>query len=570
MTPLSRFRSVLDHISPRRLPFVAALLVIVPGLFLIVEATYAASYSPFGRDQGIFQYFAWAVRHGDVLYRDIRDVNGPLTTLVHLVFQLLGGEDEHRFRVLDLAVTGSVFALVGAILPGLGRLADDKPSRLERLGWAAAAWVLGSASYLSHLYWDISQRETFACWFLLCSVMAQVVAAGPRFRTTNTRTAFVLTLLAGALSITTWFGKPTFVFFFPLQLLALLWDDEAVLSRKKRLGAFFLGTVLGTLLNLAFVAMYGDLRAFVQIAIFDAPVLYRYIWARTIAELFTEGFSRWETLLALVGCGLVVTLILMRKMPRRALAIALLPLGALASLIAQRKGFMYHYQPLEITSRFVWLTLVIWLSERSSTGSMRQRAPTVALALAMGLGAAWQGRSSPHTAAASAIWEHVHSSAERETENYFALWPEPHFYPWEMRQAAEYVQEHTRPDERIFVYGLDPYFWFLARRLSSTPYVYAYDLNVGAALAGGTGARPDAAAREKILDMQRAHARDLEAKIKERPPGAFVFIEHAPMTSYWDDGPRDFAAWCPDAAEWMNERYREAIRFGVVRVFLPD
>ncbi len=561
---------MFDKVFPRRLPFVAALLVIAPGLYLTVQATYAASYSPFGRDQGIFQYFAWALRQGDVLYRDIRDVNGPLTTLVHFVFQLLGGEDEHRFRVLDLVVTGGVFALLGASLPGLGRDNDDKPSRWERIAWASAAWLVGTASYLSHLYWDITQRETFACWFLLASVATQVLAASPTFRRTNVRLPFVLTMIAGAFAITTWFGKPTFVFFFPGQVLALLCDEEAPLPRRKRLVAFVLGTAIGVLFNLGFVAIYGDLRAFVQIAIFDAPVLYRYIWAKTIAELFVDNFSRWETGLALLGSGVLIGLIVARKIPRRALVIALLPLGALANLIVQRKGFMYHYQPLEITSRFVWLTLLVWLSERISSGTITQFAPVVTLALTMGIGAAWQSRSSPHTAAKSAIWQHVHTSPERETENYFALWPEPHFYPWEMRQAAKYVQEHTRPDERIVVYGLDPYFWFLARRLSSTPYVYAYDLNVGAALAGGTGARPDAAAREKILVMQRVHAKDLEAKVKQRPPGAFVFIEHAPMTSYWDDGPRDFAAWCPDAAAWMNERYRETIQFGVVRVYLPE
>lgn len=560
---------MVDKSIPRRLPFVAALLVIVPGFYLIVQATYAASYSPFGRDQGIFQYFAWAVRQGDVLYRDIRDVNGPLTTLVHLLFQLLGGEDEHRFRVLDLLVTGSVFALLGASLPGIGRGIEDKPPKAERIAWAIAAWVLGSASYLSHLYWDITQRETFACWFLLSSIAAQIVGASPRFGSTNTRAAFLLTALAGALSITSWFGKPTFLFFLPGQVLALLWDNDAPLPRRKRFIAFVLGTVVGTLVNLGFVAMIGDLRAFLQIATHDVPVMYRYIWPRSIPELFAEDFARWETGLALLGGVLVVTLILLRKMPRRTLAIALLPLGALGNLIAQRKGFVYHYQPLELTSRFVWLTLLVWLSERCSLVSLRQSTPAIVVALAMGIGAGWQGRSSPHTAAASAIWQLMHTSSERETEDYFALWPEPHFYPWEMRQAAKYVREHTRPDERIVVYGMDPYFWFLARRLSSTPYVYAYILNVGSALAGGTGGRPDAAGRQKILEMQQARAQDLQARIKARPPGAFVFIEHAPLTSYWDDGPRDFAAWCPDAAEWMNERYREAIRFGVVRVFLP-
>lgn len=559
---------MLDKVSSHRLPFVAAILVFVPGLFLTLEATYAAVHSPFGRDQGIFQYFAWAVRQGDVLYRDMRDVNGPLTTLVHLVFQLFGGENEHRFRMLDLTVTGVIFALLGASLPGFGRSSEDKPTRGERILWAVAAWVVGNTSYLSHLYWDITQRETFACWFLLGSVAAQVVASGTTCRTQ--RSAFVWTAIAGALSVTTWFGKPTFVFFFPGQLLALLLDDAWALSRRKRFGSFVIGTVLGMMLNLGFVGVVGDLRSFIKIAIFEAPVLYRYIWARTIGELFEADFARWEAGLAVLGCGLAVGLVVLGKMPRRALTIALLPLGGLANLIAQRKGFMYHYQPLEFTSRFVWLMLLVWQSERGPWTSRKHAVPAIALALAMGLGVAWQGRASPHTAAAPALWEHVHTSPELETENYFALWPEGHFYPWEMRQAAKYIQAHTRPDERIVVYGLDPYFWFLARRLSSTPYMYAYDLNVGSALAGGTGARPDAAARDKILEMQRAHAKDLAEKIKARPPAAFVFIEHAPMTSYWDDSPRDFAASCPDAAAWMNERYRETIRFGVVRVFLPD
>ncbi len=560
---------MLDKVFPRRLPFFAAILVFLPALWYIVPATYAASYSPFGRDQGIFQYFAWAVRHGDVLYRDIRDVNGPLTTLVHLVFQFLGGEDEHRFRVLDLFVTGSIFSLVGAHLPGFVRDDAGKPSTVERFGWALAAWTLGSASYLSHLYWDITQRETFACWFLLASVVFQLRGASPGFSGSQ-RKAIVWTALAGVLAVTTWFGKPTFVLFFPGQILALLLDKQAPLPRRPRALAFFSGAFVGSLLHLGIVALVGDLRAFVQIAIFDAPVLYRYIWARTIPELFADPFSRVETAMALVGCAISIVLVLARQMPRRLLTIALLPLGALASLVAQRKGFMYHYQPLELTSRFVALTLLVWLSERFSSATWLRAIAVVAPALAMGVGAAWQGRAGPHTATFEAIRQHLQSSPERETEDYFALWPEPHFYPWDMREAAKYVQEHTRPDERIVVYGLDPYFWFLARRLSSTPYVYAYDLNVGAALAGGTGARPDGAAKEKILAMHQAHTLDLAAKIKQRPPAAFVFIEHAPMTSYWDDSPRDFAAWCPEAAEWMNERYRESIRFGVVRVFLPD
>ncbi|WP_438030494.1 hypothetical protein [Sorangium sp. So ce233] len=564
----------------RALPLLAALLVVAPGLYWVAVATRAASLSPLGRDQGIFQYFAWALREGDVLYRDIRDVNGPLTTLVHLVFQALGGEDEHRFRVLDLAVTGGVFALVGACLPGLGaRTGPAARLFAERAAWAAAAWVVASAQYLSHLYWDIAQRETFADWFLLSSVAAQVLgsslAARPRGALDGRARplAAALTAMAGALAAVTWFGKPTFVLFTPAQVLALLLDDEHPLGSRGRLGAYAGGALAGASVLLALVLGFGDLASFVRIAIVEAPGLYRYIWARSLPELFTPAFARLDAALGLVGCGIAIALVAARRAPRRLLAIGLLPLGALASLVVQRKGFAYHHQPIGAAARLVWLALLVLAAERASWARPSRavaRAAPLALGAALGLFAALQARASSHAAMASALSSIAATPEGRASEAYFALYPESHYRPWEMRLAARYVDERTRPDARVQVYGMDPYFLFLARRLSATPYVYAYDLNVSAALLGGSGARPDAPARRRILDMQRQHERDLLARMRERPPGAFVFIEHAPMTSFWDDGPRDFEVSCPEAAAWVWEHYREAARFGVVRVFLPE
>src|SRR5215471_4957422 len=116
----------------------APLLLALPPLFWVADATRRASYTTLGRDQGIFQYIAWAIGRGERDYRDIRDVNGPLTHLVHRLFLLFGGADEHRFHVLDLVVTGATFAAVGLCLPGWrGRARVQLP---ERLAWALAAW----------------------------------------------------------------------------------------------------------------------------------------------------------------------------------------------------------------------------------------------------------------------------------------------------------------------------------------------------------------------------------------------------------------------------------------------
>src|SRR5580658_4801539 len=111
-------------------PLVVPLIVALPPLLWVREAARHAVLETLGRDQGIFQYIGWVVQQGAKDYRDVRDVNGPLTHLIHMVFLALGGADEHRFRSLDLVLNATTFAIVGACLPGLSLREDDSlPSK---------------------------------------------------------------------------------------------------------------------------------------------------------------------------------------------------------------------------------------------------------------------------------------------------------------------------------------------------------------------------------------------------------------------------------------------------------
>src|SRR5262249_20189277 len=126
-----------------------ALILALPPLYWVIDAQDKASYTSLGRDQGIFQYVAWALSEAAVVYRDVRDVNGRLTLAVHLLCLALGGSDEHRFRQLDLAVTGASFALAAACLPGL--LRRSRVSAFERLAWGLAGWVVLLGQYFLYL-----------------------------------------------------------------------------------------------------------------------------------------------------------------------------------------------------------------------------------------------------------------------------------------------------------------------------------------------------------------------------------------------------------------------------------
>jgi hypothetical protein len=542
---------------------IVPLALALPPLFWVMDATKRASFTTLGRDQGIFQYVAWALRNGAVDYRDVRDVNGPLTHLVHVAFLALGGADEHRFRVLDLAVTGFTFALTGACLAGLGE--RGRPGPVARVAWALAGWVVLSGQYLLYGYWDLAQRESFFDWFLLPSVGLQLVAQARRPPAAQAR----LLGIAGALSVVPWFGKPTYAVFTAAQLAALAYDEQLVVSRARAFGAFGLGAAMGASTQLAFLFAYGDAAAYLRVQLADVPAMYRFIWPRSVADIFSNPWCATQAVFALGGAFVLLSLIAVGEMPRRVLAVALLPVGALASVVGQAKGFPYHFHPVTAGIHLQWLVFVAWLEGRTRVAMRRWallRLLPLAAAAVVALRVATAMEDSPQIRAVWLLWG-ARTAEDRTTPMYFEHFPEPDFFPYEMRQAARFLREATREGDTVQTYGMDPYVLFLAGRASATPYIYAYDLNADAALGGGTGGRPDDAQAERIRAIRDEHETDMLRRLGLRPPAAFVFLDNSPLLSQ-SDAFTDFETHCARSAAWMRGRYVHAARFGHDHVWL--
>src|ERR1019366_5994816 len=238
----------------------------------------------------------------------------------------------HRFRVLDLAVTGASFAFVGACLPGLRAKHEPRTTDwLERLAWALAAWVVLSGQYLLFGYWDLAQRESFFDWFMLPSVALQLMAqtpVRPSEREASVRRQTRRLAVAGALSVVPWFGKPTFALFTAAQVLALLADGEFAPTRRDRSRArvaFAIGGALGAACVVALLCVYGDPIAFIRVQLSDVPAFYRFI--------FSNAWCATQAIFALAGAVVLLSLVALREMPPRVLAVALVPLCALASVV---------------------------------------------------------------------------------------------------------------------------------------------------------------------------------------------------------------------------------------------
>jgi hypothetical protein len=544
----------------------APLVLGLPPLFWVALAYARASRTALGRDQGIFQYIAWAIEKGAVDYRDVRDVNGPLVHWIHVAFLALGGADDHRLRVVDLAVTGATFAFVGACLPGLW--SRGSPSLLERAAWAVAGCVVLSGQYLLYGFWDLAQRESFFDWFMLPSVALQLVAQAPRKGANAPRREAQLLVVVGALSVAPWFGKPTYALFTIGQLGALIADREQPLSRWRSVLAVGLGGLLAAVVELCILARHGDLIAYLRIQIADVPAMYRFIWPRSAADLMSLPRIATPATLGLVGAATFSALALMREMPARILAIAIVPVCALGSIVVQAKGFPYHLHPLTAGVHLQGLAFAAWITERSRVASRKRaflRLVPIVVSASFAFSVAMAMQQSPHLHADFLLWRW--SEEQRQSRAYLEHFTEPDFFPYEMRETAQYLREHTGADDRVQTYGMDPYLLFLAERLSATPYIYAYDLNVDAALAGGSGGRPSATQAAAIAAIQAAHEADLRARLEARPPAAFVFFDEAPtlsQTDAWDD----FDRHCAKAAAWVRSRYRETARFGHDHVWL--
>ncbi len=548
-----------------------ALILALPPLAWVLNAKAWASYTALGRDQGIFQYIAWAISKGERDYRDIRDVNGPVTHMVHLAFLALGGRDEHRFRVLDLAVTGAAFAIVGACLPGIAR--RGRVGAVERIAWGFAGWVVLLGQYLLYIFWDLAQRESFCDWFLFPSLGLQLVGQGElrrRERRDRTR-GLVLVGAAGGLSAIACFGKPTFALFFAVQVVTLLIDREARATIRERLVAFFGGSVLGSLVPLAYLAVFADIGAFVRITFQDVPAMYRFIWPRTFGEILALPGNAPTIGYALVTSAIVVGLIVDGSMPRRALAIGLTPVCGIVTLIAQAKGFPYHFHPITAGMNLEWMLLIAWLAERCRGAPRKTMARLVPFAAAAVLASRITTTlsGSPHL---QGMWsaEKGTTPEDRESHDFLVYFNTVDFFPWDLRQAASYLRAHTLPTERVQTYGMDPYVLFLAERLSATPYIYAYDLNVDAALGGGmlhAGLHPNGYEQAKILAIRDAHEADFFARLQADPPAAFVFIDRSPLIT-WQDSWVDFQARVPRAAAWVKDHYKQTAVFDSERVWL--
>jgi hypothetical protein len=552
-----------------RAPWVLAFLVAVVGLVPTIRALYAQTFAVLGRDQGIFQYVAWALRNGDRAYRDIHEINGPLPHAWYILMQRLGGEDEHVFRSIDTALLVVVYALAGSTLPrwvGL-ELGERKDRFTTHASWIAASLTILGAQYSRYDWWHTAQREELYALLVFGSLALQSIGQ----TTKSPRTALLVFALAGMTTTLPWFGKPPCAVFTGLQCAVLVLDRKRLaIPLKQALLAAAAGAVVVGLGMLAFLLSYSDIGRGIDL-LSKVPRLHHTIWNEDLRGLYRAYRNGPRLDWALATFVAFVAVFRLFDLPRRALLGFVLPIGGFSVFAGQGKGFPYHLHMLTLGTGVLQLLIAAALARALQRGWRTERA-TTALAFVASLAAVGLGAKAMEDASKSpgiiGKWTVAGATPEKRTsETYLERFPWGDFSAKDLRDAANYLTFHTEPTDRIQVYGFDPYLLFLARRKSASPVIYSFELNVDAALAGGKGARPTPELRDWLL-AYRDEAEALVLRSAEaEPPAAFALIDRAPFT-HPANAERDFEAHCPKLYQWMTERYERGATFGIVRIWL--
>jgi uncharacterized membrane protein len=198
---------------------------------------------------------------------------------------------------------------------------------------------------------------------------------------------------------------------------------------------------------------------------------------------------------------------------------------------AQGRSFGEHLHPVTAGTTLIALALCCQLATEGSAPTEPRRAVGVWSLL---LGTLLAFRAATELLASvqlRADWT-VTDGATREARASVAFarhYDAGDFASGALVEVGTFLRQRTRPDDRIQLYGMDPYLLALAARRSATPYVYSADLVPDAPIAGirlrGGSPRDVETAR----GLARRNAADFLERLQRANPAAFVLFDRAPF-----------------------------------------
>jgi hypothetical protein len=482
-------------------------------LFVFVGCVLAC-FLPLGRDQAGFAYLTQIAFKGGLPYVANWDQKGPLIQLLYLP-TVLGTPAQYKPHLLDL------FAVLACclLIARLGKkLRPDFP--------AAIAIILYGAVYFSLGYWNIAQTESFINIFTLAAALMLIGATAPRL------------LLCGILLGTAGLIKPITVFHLVGAILVVFLSNRKEPAQSLRKSAllitgFALPPLVTAIIYLADGHLINLLECYLFYNVAAGPI------SGGGAHLAGQIFKAIFVLLTNFGLFIIFCLIGYfhlkkneRSIPRTIIAIFLL--ASVVGVTAQMKFWLYQWV-LVLPFAVVYGTLgVSSLYARLKGGpALSQRylafVGLAALLLFYSL-LVYKGLA-------------IYPLLKADNRQHYL---EQFSNKWEATdtlqsyRAAEYIREHTDPDDRVQFWGFEMLAGYLADRKSSSRFLF--DLPLTSELGG------------YARTMQLKWRKEFIADIKSKPPELLVML-HNDINAFEPQDSLTQAALLPEFLAFIDRRY---------------
>jgi 4-amino-4-deoxy-L-arabinose transferase-like glycosyltransferase len=422
---------------------------------------------PFGPDQAIFATIGRTINQGGFPYADAWDQKPPAIYFLYALALRLPGPMMARVRVFDL-----VWTLVTMVA-----LYELARSMWNVRAATVAALLYGAVYYTTQGWWYLAQPDGFIALPLVLALLLYRAAAGRR--------AWAACLGAGVLAGVAFQLRFTVGLLLPLFALTDLWQRrDGPRAAARRLAGLAAGFLAVQAVLVAYLAAGDAFREYVDATRFAAgyiqtgwpyaprdPTFYQFL-------AFVRGaflsFALSHLVLVLPALGAAFAAFALRP-DASARQLTLMALAAFAGIALQQKFFWYHWQLmlplLALLAGRGWDELFTLIEARlgwSARGAAAKCALVTALLLA----------TPALTDYAYAQWDdflHRNESLSRrlQWDNQFGAYGEGTFSYLADVQVADYLREHTTPQDTVYVWGYDPLIYLLSDRQSASRFIYA-------------------------------------------------------------------------------------------------
>jgi hypothetical protein len=438
-------------------PVSLALIALSIGLVLTFD---------YGRDQAIYALVAREILAGKMPYKDAFDFKPPGIFLVYALARAIFGSAEYGIRVVEaLSMVASV-----AFLCRLSRIHFGD----RKIGFVAGA--LASLLHAQLDFWHTGQPETFGGMLTLAGLCTATAAIAPG----SLRRRALLWVGTGVLFGFAGLMKPPLAGGGAIVAAAGALHSFFVEKQRGRSAVPLIATAVGGALPFAIVLGWfkargalGDLH---EVLFVFTPFYTKISWEnQSVIGMTYFGFEEWlMTYSSALFAGLVALLLLRPRKEETAFVLTIAALIAvhITGVVMQAKFFPYHWgATFPLTALLAGLGIVKLLRWSASKGPVALAGATITLVGVSILRAPVPNLASNLFGRAAERFD-LFVRGPMDLARRDALASVADVNAGENRAVAAYVKAHTKPSDRLFVWGFECVIYDMADRPIASRYIY--------------------------------------------------------------------------------------------------